>query len=83
MVEDGRMGCTDNIDPKESITVCAGDDPGGVIGSQQRNCEGCQRVVWLSPSTSEMLAKRGDAPCEILCLDCVMKRTEKRNAKER
>jgi hypothetical protein len=83
MVQDGRMGCTENIDPNEPITVVAGSDHGGVTGSQQRKCGNCGSAAWLSPSTLEMLEKRGDAPYEILCFDCVMKRTEKMDAKER
>jgi hypothetical protein len=76
MIESGRMGCTDDIDPNEPIIVCAGDDHGGVIGSAQRNCTDCQTLVWLSPSTLEMLEKRGSAPYKILCLECVMKTTK-------
>jgi hypothetical protein len=83
MLKDGRLNSTDSIDPNEPIIVCAGSDHGGVTGSVQRNCHGCRCLVWLSPSTVEMIKNRGDAPYSILCLECVMETTKKADAKKR
>jgi hypothetical protein len=76
MIEQGRLGCSDDVDPSEPITICAGPDHGGVIGAVRRSCGGCGLLVWLSPSTLEMLEKRGSAPYEIRCHECAMKLAE-------
>jgi hypothetical protein len=71
---EGRIGCTDAIaGTDEVLTVIAGSDSGGVIGSLQSKCCDCGVLVWLSPSTQEMLTKRGDLPTVIKCLQCVVK----------
>jgi len=72
-VAEGRIGCSDDVDKDEVMTVVAGPDSGGVIGSIQSKCDGCGSLVWLSPSTQEMMAKRGDGKTLIRCLDCVLK----------
>lgn len=72
-VAEGRIGCSDDLDKDEAMTVVAGHDSGGVIGSIQSKCGGCGSLVWLSPSTQEMMAKRGDGTTLIRCLDCVLK----------
>lgn len=82
MVDDGRLGNTDNIPPDEEITIVAGDDHGGVAGSKQVVCGGCGAQMWLSPSTLEMMAKhKGRAT--IKCLPCIMKTLPERDAKTR
>jgi hypothetical protein len=59
----------------EELVVVASNNC-GIIGAKPANC-GCGTEVWLSPSTLEMMAKRGNRPTKIMCLPCVLK--EKKN----
>lgn len=71
-IENGTLGSTDDIPDDEEIIIVAGDAPGGVTGSKQTKCV-CGAVVWLSPSTQEMMAQRKQQTMTIKCLPCILK----------
>jgi hypothetical protein len=58
----------------EPMVICAGPDSFGVIGAMQTQCARCDALVWLSPSTQELLAKRGNLATEVICVLCLMSR---------
>ena len=70
-VAEGRIKALD-FDMDDVVTVLAGPNHGGVTGSVQSKC-GCGSMVWLSPSTQEMMQQRGDKPTIIMCRQCALK----------
>lgn len=75
-VASGRIRSSDDIDHNEEIIVVGGPEHGGVDGAKQAKC-GCGAVVWISPSTQEMMAKRGpSAPTIIVCIPCLLKNAQ-------
>jgi hypothetical protein len=71
-VASGKIRSTDEIDPEDEVIVVAGPVHDGVEGSKQAKCAECSAVVWLAPSTQEMMKTR-TAPVTIKCLGCVLK----------
>lgn len=72
-VASGRIRSSEDIDLDEEIIVVGGDFHEGVDGSKQATCGSCGSVVWLSPSTQEMMAKRSPASVTISCVRCLLK----------
>jgi hypothetical protein len=72
LVISGRIKTPDSLDPTEPLNVICGPDHGGITGSKQDKC-GCGAVIWLSPSTQEMLTKRGQSPSKLLCPECAVR----------
>jgi len=70
-VANGRIKSVD-VSMDEVVTIMAGPNHGGVTGSIQTKC-GCGSLVWLSPSTQEMMQQRGDKPTVIMCIECALK----------
>jgi hypothetical protein len=75
-IEDGRLKDASEVDPNEEFTIVCGPDHGGVEGSKQAKCA-CGALVWMSPSTQELLKSREGLPTLIKCITCVMKETKK------
>jgi hypothetical protein len=62
-----------DLDPTEEITIVAASEHFGMEGAKQARCA-CGVIVWLSPSTQEMVAARGDVPQpRIACIGCFTK----------
>jgi hypothetical protein len=55
----------------EPMFVAASEDHGNIEGSKQVQCA-CGTRVWISPSTQEMMTKRGAYPTSVLCPSCFM-----------
>jgi hypothetical protein len=57
----------------EPMTIVCAMDPAGITGAKQTECSGCRGKIWLSPSTQQMLAERGDLPTKLICPNCMFK----------
>lgn len=57
------------IATSEPLTMICGPESGGIHGSKMAKCE-CGAVIWLSPSSQELLARRGAAPTRLACMSC-------------
>lgn len=63
---------TNSVEILESdtpVTMICGPDHGKIDGSKQAKCE-CGAVIWISPSTQALLAKRGATPTRLICMRC-------------
>jgi hypothetical protein len=69
LLESNRLATMDTLDKNEPLTVLAGPAHNGIIGSVQAKCS-CGELVWLAPSTQEMMAKRDAATYTIRCPKC-------------
>jgi hypothetical protein len=72
-VASGRIRSSDDVDASEEIIVVGSNSHEGVDGAKQAKCESCGSVVWLAPSTQEMMAKRAPASVTITCVRCLLK----------
>jgi hypothetical protein len=72
-VASGRIRSSDDVDLDEEIVVVGGDSHEDVDGSKQAKCGVCGSVVWLAPSTQEMMAKRAPASVTIACVRCLLR----------
>lgn len=72
LFEKGKLKSTDDLPEteEEAVFIC-GPDHGGIDGSKQAQCA-CGNLVWLSPSTQEVITRRGDAPIRIICMRCAI-----------
>ena len=75
-VTSGRIRSSDEVDPSEEIVVVASSTHENVDGAKQAKCGACGSVVWLSPSTQEMMAKRPQASITISCVRCLLMRAK-------
>jgi hypothetical protein len=71
-VDEGKLKSTDDLPEteEEAVFIC-GPDHGGIDGSKQAQCA-CGNLVWLSPSSQEVITRRGDAPIRIICMRCAI-----------
>jgi hypothetical protein len=60
----------------DDLIVVAGPDSGGITGSLQTKCEGCGLIVWLSPSTQEMMRGRDRTTIQVCCMPCAIKKAQ-------
>lgn len=87
LVERGLIGPACDIPDDGPVTVVAAPEHFGIDGAKQAKC-GCGRIVWLSPSTQEMMKARDAVPTllRVLCVWCFtseLKRDSRRNAQAR
>jgi hypothetical protein len=66
----------DVADPRnaEPMIVACNTESLGITGSKQAACCDCFAKIWLSPSTQQMLAERGDLPTFLICPQCMIVR---------
>jgi hypothetical protein len=69
LADRGALGPLTDVSEDEELTVVAAPEHYGMTGAKQHLC-GCGGIVWLSPSTQEMLIARGEAPTLILYILC-------------
>jgi len=67
-----NMECEESVPDTEPMKVLAADDPGGITGSKQVPATCCGRKVWISPSTQDMIARRGKHMVEVVCVQCLI-----------
>lgn len=71
-VAEGKLKSTDDLPgTEEEVYFVVGPDHGGIEGSKQVQCA-CGNLGWLSPSTQEVITRRGAAPMRIMCLRCAI-----------
>ena len=69
----GKLKSTDDIpETDEEYIVLCGLDHGGVEGSKQGKC-GCGAIVWMSPSTQELIKSRKGFPTRVVCVRCAVR----------
>lgn len=74
MVERGLVSSTKDIEPTEPVTIVGGLHHANIDGAKQFRCV-CGNLVWVSPSTQEVIANR-PAGYTIFCPACFIKLIE-------
>lgn len=68
--KEGYLETSQSALEAEDLAVLCGPFANGIKGSKQVRCS-CGKLVWQSPATQEMIARRKDRPTTIYCPACV------------
>lgn len=77
MYDKGKLKSVNDIPPNDAVIVVGGSGPSLIDGSKPYACAECGALVSLSPSSQEMMEKRGKHLCHIVCISCVVKEASK------
>jgi hypothetical protein len=77
LLGEGRLIGFESAPVNEELLVLCGTRT-SIDGSQQRRCA-CKAIIWISPSTIEMLARRpaGAPEATLLCPSCAAQLSKK------
>jgi hypothetical protein len=65
-----NMECESSVPDDQPMKVLAAEDSGGIDDSILIAADCCKRMVWISPSTQEMMTRRGRHMVEVVCVYC-------------
>lgn len=69
MKEVGILSDTADVADGDEVCVVGGPDPVGILGSKQERCS-CGAVIWVSPSSQEVMARV--KKFTLSCLSCAI-----------